>query len=328
MPQDIKPGKALRRLTPAELAACSGDRATELQLTRAHCPSNLRQYAPTLLAEEHGDTIGRTPNHDKKRIFNVLGVERPATEGNSAQGRPGQDIYDPFFAYPWSCIGKIFVGQFPNTTTILWEGCGVVVQPDLILTASHTIPWHLSNWWMRFVPSYSNGVEPYGSTNVLEAHGIPIGAEYTLASPLAYDMAICKLDQDIGERCGWMGTLGSTSDAFYTSDAPIDSFAGCGGYNMEDSTGGKSLQREIVRNGFVDAGVNDDGNFKLLDTYTTPRREGFTDAVVWTDYQGTDCVFGIKSGAFDSEGGGEDGYAGGPGIVQLCNWGIQNFGGS
>ncbi|MCJ1377930.1 hypothetical protein MMC17_001026 [Xylographa soralifera] len=266
---------------------------------------------------------GITPG--KKKILNVLSVERPAI---STQNSLIPDIYDPFFAYPWSCIGKIFVGQFPDNTNALWEGCGVMVQPALVLTASHTIPWHLPDWWMRFVPSYSNGAQPYGSANILEAHGIPVGAQDTLLR-LSHTIwrSASLIKTSVSGAVGW-GPLLRQATLFYTSDTPIDNLAGCGGYNMQDSSSGNDLQREIVQNGFVDAGVNDDGSFKLLDTYTTPRREGFTDAVVWTDYEGTDCVFGIRSGAFDSEGGGEDGYAGGPGIVQLCNWGIQNFGGS
>ena len=64
--------------------------------------------------------------------------------------------------YPWNTIGRVFVGQAPDFVNWTESGTGVLVGKNLILTASHICPWDVANPWMRFVPNYLDGTEPYG----------------------------------------------------------------------------------------------------------------------------------------------------------------------
>src|SRR5437763_1643086 len=67
------------------------------------------------------------------------------------------------------------------------------------------------------VPGYNNGTEPSGSSHVVWIHG------YRISSlPSAYDLALCKLAEPLGNPCGWMGAAGHSDDGYYTSLAAIN----------------------------------------------------------------------------------------------------------
>ena len=59
---------------------------------------------------------------------------------------------------------------------------------DLVITAAHCLSGSGAGW--RFVPGYDNGVEPYGSWNVVGLYGAPAWLHSTLASS---DYAIVKV---------------------------------------------------------------------------------------------------------------------------------------
>jgi hypothetical protein len=86
--------------------------------------------------------------------------------------RSEQQINSSGDQYLYNTIGKIFAGANLNFASPLWTGTGVLVGPDLLLTASHTVPWGQPGWWMRFVPAYEFGNEPYGSSYVSDARGL------------------------------------------------------------------------------------------------------------------------------------------------------------
>lgn len=52
-----------------------------------------------------------------------------------------QQINDSRDQYPYNTIGKIFAGANLNFADPLWTDTGVLVGPDLLLTASHTVLW-------------------------------------------------------------------------------------------------------------------------------------------------------------------------------------------
>ena len=59
---------------------------------------------------------------------------------------------------------------------------------DLVITAAHCLSGSGAGW--RFAPGYDNGVEPYGSWNVVGLYGAPAWLHSTLASS---DYAIVKV---------------------------------------------------------------------------------------------------------------------------------------
>src|SRR4029450_5939288 len=96
---------------------------------------------------------------------------------------PDKDLFDR--SYPWSTIGRVFVGTDPNANSSNWHnlydssGTGFMVGRRIMVTASPGAPWDPENWWMRFVPSYWGNIagtafsQPYGSAWVDEFVGVP-----------------------------------------------------------------------------------------------------------------------------------------------------------
>lgn len=111
-------------------------------------------------------------------------------------------------AYPFCCVGKLFVGANSNFTAPLWTGSAALVGRNLLLTASHCAPWNtngsgtaMPGWWMRFVPSYNYGTEPFGFSYVSDFRGVRNTANVT-----GLDYVICRLYNPLGDSCGWLGS--------------------------------------------------------------------------------------------------------------------------
>ncbi|KAA8644261.1 hypothetical protein EYZ11_011778 [Aspergillus tanneri] len=156
------------------------------------------------------------------RSLEVVEVERAKTTQFRAQNADelkrlvGDDRLDRiverdqvanYTSYPFSCIGKLFVGANSNFSAPLWTGSAAIVGRNLLLTASHCAPWATSGtgampgWWMRFVPSYNNGSEPYGSSYVSDFRGVR-----NTDNVVGLDYVICRLYNPLGNTCGWLGS--------------------------------------------------------------------------------------------------------------------------
>ncbi|MGW6666419.1 trypsin-like serine peptidase [Peribacillus sp. NPDC055009] len=100
--------------------------------------------------------------------------------------------------YPFNTVGLIKVNGIPR-------GTGVLVGPNLMLTASHVAPWGVKNWSMEFIPAFRQGdpQPPFGSSFVQTFRGIK---HTTQTSGFGYDYVICKLYKPLGNAIGWMGT--------------------------------------------------------------------------------------------------------------------------
>jgi V8-like Glu-specific endopeptidase len=112
--------------------------------------------------------------------------------------------------YPWCTIGKTFC-YFPGFV----DRCsGTMVGRNLMLTASHCIPWDRgSDWSMEFIPAYNGknpNPTPFGSAWVTQCMGIPNTDDVT-----GRDYVICALDRNIGDAVGYMGYRASTKDDMY-----------------------------------------------------------------------------------------------------------------
>ncbi len=73
-------------------------------------------------------------------------------------------------AYPWCCVGRIITRSSLGS----WVGSGVLVGPNLVLTAGHVAPWGGSNWSMEFVPALREGdpnPRPFGSSFISQYRG-------------------------------------------------------------------------------------------------------------------------------------------------------------
>jgi hypothetical protein len=146
-------------------------------------------------------------------------VALPKVKGTRVRARPQVassspvrplyiQIPDPFGGpntpYPYSTIGRVFTGTNPDLKSWDWSGSGVLVGPNLLLTASHVAPWAATGlWWMKFVAAYEDGTGE-GSSYVQTVYGVPRYQDGSGADT-GHDVAICRLYTPLGETCGWMG---------------------------------------------------------------------------------------------------------------------------
>jgi hypothetical protein len=211
--------------------------------------------------------------------------------------------------WPHCTVGNIWVGANDNYLCPLWTGTGALVGCDLLLTASHTVPWGRKGWWMRFAPGFSEGSEPFGSSYVMDVRG------YETSATSADDFVVCKLYKPLGETCGWMGVDGWSVDHHYTGSL----------WNMVGYS-------EFFKNGEVQffegdekvKKVKGEGGFKLLDTHAD--HWGWCGGVLWGWRGECPCAIGVLSGK-DEEICKfiPSGWAGGPGLVDLVNWAWTNW---
>lgn len=129
-------------------------------------------------------------------------------------------------SYPWSTIGRLVFKKYERDRGG-WCTASLVGR-NTILTASHCYPWgYRSGRWMRFVPGYNNGSEPYGGSYVTKCRGVKNTFNVT-----GIDYIVCSLCEPLGEKAGWMGTQWWDDSAEYmnkswrSSGYPSDSFRG------------------------------------------------------------------------------------------------------
>jgi hypothetical protein len=125
---------------------------------------------------------------------------------------PTMELFDR--SYPWSTIGRVFVGTAPTVNDSNWmglwtsSGTGAMVGRNLMVTASHVAPWGRGpgQWWMRFVPAYWGAIvgggftQPFGGSFVERFTGVQVDEN----SVSGRDVAICKLYRPLGDLTGWL----------------------------------------------------------------------------------------------------------------------------
>lgn len=153
-------------------------------------------------------------------------TEAPGEQATEPYCPPWATVSDPSSDETFSVEGQSFIAPLvheePNpmlypmcTVGIVFNsngrrGSGVLVGPNLLLTAGHVAPWGAQNWSMEFIPAYKNGTRPFGSSFVQNYRGFNPSGSVT-----GYDYIICKLFNPMGRALGWMGTASFGSEADY-----------------------------------------------------------------------------------------------------------------
>ncbi len=176
---------------------------------------------------------------------------------------PDKELFDR--SYPWSTIGRVFIGTDPRATSTTWHnlydssGTGFMVGPRIMVTASHLAPWDPENWWMRFVPSYWGNIagtaftQPYGSAWVDEFVGVP----HDDSEVTGEDLVVCRLSKRLGDVTGWLARWRFFNDDSY-KDWPYTSV----GYPGIPYGG----ERPVLQPFIAVEDVDDDGQGKELET--------------------------------------------------------------
>jgi hypothetical protein len=219
--------------------------------------------------------------------------------------------------YPWRTIGKVFVGNDPNFRNENGSGTGVLVGPNLMMTASHMVPWDESSgfWWMRFAPGFREG-EPNGSSFVTRVRGIRNPESDFEAS--GYDYVICQLQQPMGEQLGWMGTQCFGDEDAYTNARWIS--VGYPGWFFNANRPAVEFDIDI------DDIDNDDPGLELEITDGQAGGDGWSGGPLWGVIDNDFRVIGIRSG---TEKDGLDPrrgvFSGGRHMVDLVKHGLLHF---
>ena len=205
--------------------------------------------------------------------------------------------------YPWQTVGKIQVGWDDNFDLVEWEGSGVLVNRDLILTSSHIAPWGKGGWWMRFAAGFRFGETPFGWVYVQSY----IGYESS-SVPAANDYVVCKLYSDLGDTIGWMGTHWWADDNIYRNG-----IWSAQGYPTQLPIAATNIQIEQVE----DANDQD----KLLLTIEFAEL-AWTGGPLWSG--GPDGTTNpLVVGVFSADANGYSQFAGGENMVNLVVYGIE-----
>jgi V8-like Glu-specific endopeptidase len=211
-------------------------------------------------------------------------------------------------SYPWLLTGKIFTSDGTS-------GSGVLVGDRVVLTARHVVPWTsiaAGNWWMKFVPAYFDGREPFGSSYVSDVTNYGTDdSEYNLS----HDYAVLRLFDPLG---AWLGYLGSTEfdDGWRNNDNFINI-----GY-MSDIAGSQEpvWQRYWIEDDYED----DDG--QTLETEASLNYGASGGPFFgWFDNGSQIRVIGAVTGETGFGDDVDNSLAGGPNMVNLIDWGRANW---
>src|SRR5262249_13450101 len=139
--------------------------------------------------------VPRTPPRPAPpRIYSKRGKARPLYGGPDDRR---QVLYNT--NYPGLLTGKVFTSY--NTS-----GSGVLVRDRLGITARHVVPWNsiaAGSWWMKFVPAYFDGREPFGSSYTSDVHYYGTDdSDYNLS----HDYALMRLFDPLGASLGYLGS--------------------------------------------------------------------------------------------------------------------------
>jgi hypothetical protein len=214
------------------------------------------------------------------------------------------------YSYPWCTIGKVFVNRPDQPQK---GSSGVLVGPNLLLAASHAMPWGNTAASIRFVPAYRNGeVDPrFGEAWVERFRGVP--REEGTADE--HDFALCKLDRRIGDRTGWMGSIAWTGEAPYYAGSWIS-------VGFPKSFMGGEVPAVEAPVGVED--IDSSGDYIEIETdaFTSG---GWSGGPLWGWVNGP-RVIGIASGLdWDWPDPERSVFAGGPALVNLVKHGWANW---
>lgn len=208
-------------------------------------------------------------------------------------------------AYPWSCVGRLFVWTDASSSSWTKSGTAAVLGKRTILTASHMVPWGSSNWKAFFVPAYYNGSSVYGSN---------VGSWVTNAQGYSNhsqgdDMAVMRLELPLANYVGYFGFR------TYNSAWEDQSVWTLPGY-----PGDKGGERPWLHLNFPIIDDDNDGAGVELE-YRADTYDGQSGSPVFAWFNGSPDVVGTHSGCEDNVGEPfQNVAAGGTALTNLLHW--------
>jgi V8-like Glu-specific endopeptidase len=226
-------------------------------------------------------------------------------------------IYDPnddrqiFFpnSWPWFLAGRVDVWKFGS----YWKGgTGALVGKNLVLTASHMVPWGAGpgNWAMKFTPGFFDGKSTLGASvysYTERARGYPDHDQ-------GDDMAILKLKVPLGNSLGYFGYK------TYNDDWEDGAYWILIGY--PGAVGGG--QRPSRQSSIVIMDDDSDGAGVELE-HTGDATPGNSGGPLWSWWGDSPRVIGTHSGSEYNWDEDNNVAAGGSALSALIKWGRDNW---
>ncbi|HEX2085468.1 MAG TPA: hypothetical protein VHF89_07280 [Solirubrobacteraceae bacterium] len=242
----------------------------------------------------------RSPEGPRGHTYLEPRAPRPATAAEAQEA--------PHVPYPWRTVGRVFSTGGPSGPE---SGSGVLVGPNLMLTASHVAPWGSSNWSMEFVPGMRFGERPFGSSFVREFRGYRTEPEVS-----GKDYVVCRLYQPLGNALGWMGGQSwGDEDEYYRRRFTSSGYPGTFG-------GRPAVEHNIA---VVDID-NDSPGLEVEVSFGHPLTAGWSGGPLWFFAGQSPMIVGVLSGSekdeFDPR---RHVFAAGRGFVDLIKFGLANW---
>lgn len=183
------------------------------------------------------DTTGSNPGTEPgfSKLF-LSPPKDPYLSSGSSYYTPAHILF-PVTNYPLRAAVKLF--RYSNDS--LFQECsGMMVGPDLVLTAAHCVHWYHGSSdsatfsdSMMVVPAYDDGeVNPVFGESVSSEYILP---KADLTNPSVEDMALIKLRQPLGTKTGWIGMAFESDDSVF-SNMVLQQFSYPGTADPYDST--------------------------------------------------------------------------------------------
>jgi hypothetical protein len=207
--------------------------------------------------------------------------------------------------YPWCTVGRV-------RNSLGRQGTGVMVGPNLMMTAGHVAPWGQSPWWMEFTPAFRAGDAnpPFGVSFVSQYRGFNPNGSVT-----GTDYVVCRLMQPLGRAVGWMGSRWWSNDDEYERRTYVS-------HGYPGTFAGRMAAEFDIRLADID---NDSPGLELEIPLRPDIGPGWSGGPLWLPGEGN-TVVGIRSGRekdfLDPTRGV---YAGGRALVDLVKFGLANW---
>jgi V8-like Glu-specific endopeptidase len=223
----------------------------------------------------------------------------------------GNDDRKNFYPYtwPWFCTGRIDVWKYGS---LIWGGAGALVGKNVVLTASHLVPWGTGpgNWAMKFTPAYYDGQSTLGSGMYSYTEKAKGYSDHDQGD----DMAVLKLYTPLGNSLGYFGYK------TYSDDWEGGAYWILVGY--PSAVGGG--QRPTWQSYIVITDDDSDGAGVELE-HTGDATSGNSGGPLWSWWDDSPRVIGTHSGSEYNWDEDNNVAAGGSALSQLIKWARDNW---
>jgi hypothetical protein len=228
--------------------------------------------------------------------------------------------------YPWHCVGRVFVKTPESGDAWKITGTGTLVGARTVLTSGHLIPWGRGDAMIKFIPGYFNGNSVVGAG--VESWGTHVHG-YSAGQRQAWDLAVIRLEDALGER---LGTFGAKTYDDDWEDDPRWTLVGYPGEINVTVTWSPpglmstNLKGEFPTRQFGISVEDDDSDGNALEIeHHGDSTDGNSGGPLFGDWPKGPYVIGVESGGQTAEALGvtleqNNVSAGGNAMVELVRW--------